>query len=438
MPERKKHRTINEFLQYLKGETSGRERHSFERDLERDPFVQEALEGFEQISATEAEDDLLSLHQRLARRRSRKRRITWYSMAAAVASILIVGTIFIQIYDFSPAESEQTGMLEEAAPGEVPAAMDKKTVEEPAAAGEGALSEDMPEMDPDTPPAADEEPEDSGPAPPQVVANEATEAQMEERKTIQPEQAAQESESRGAREISAPPAAEPQAQRDDLEEMVVVEAVPAPRMKSESLGRTAYEEITGTVLSAEDSTPVPGASLYVEGERAVAISDVEGRFSISVTRETPSSVTASLTGMETEKVAIPADEEFTIVLRPESEKAMDPSALAMRKKESSDDPDQPEAQLRSAEPSGGYDSFYVYLEKNRRSFEKDTAVTEALVVLRFLVTAQGKISDIVAAKSPGEPYTKEAIRLLKKGPQWIPAFDENGTIDQEVTLRIML
>ena len=72
MSGKKKYKTAGEFLRYLRGELSGRERHAFERELEADPFEKEALEGLESLSGDEAEEDILSLHARLRKRLSRR------------------------------------------------------------------------------------------------------------------------------------------------------------------------------------------------------------------------------------------------------------------------------------------------------------------------------------------------------------------------------
>jgi len=108
MSAKKKHRNANEYLQYLKGELSGKERHSFERGLEADPFEMEAMEGLEMLAPGEVEEDLLSMHDRLRKRLHRRRRRTIYSIAATVASLLIISTVFINIYDFNPKSSKES------------------------------------------------------------------------------------------------------------------------------------------------------------------------------------------------------------------------------------------------------------------------------------------------------------------------------------------
>jgi hypothetical protein len=102
------------------------------------------------------------------------------------------------------------------------------------------------------------------------------------------------------------------------------------------------------------------------------------------------------------------------------------------------DAQQPDFQPRSPEPSGGYILFYQYISENRQFPLEDGMPDEAVVILRFRITASAEIRDIVPVSSPGEAFTKEAIRLLEEGPQWNPAYDEHGPVDKEVLLRIVL
>ena len=129
MSANRKHNTLHTFLRYLKGELSNEERHALERDLEADAFEKEAMEGFEMIAPGELEEDLLSLHSNLRKRQQRRRRMALYGVAATVASILVVGTIFINIYEFNPEADQESVQTEESL------LMEKSTeASEPAAA----------------------------------------------------------------------------------------------------------------------------------------------------------------------------------------------------------------------------------------------------------------------------------------------------------------
>ena len=86
---------LPDFLRYRRDEMTKLERNSFERELQKDPFTEEAEEGFASISPDEASTDLTSLHSRLRKRVQRKRGFAFYRLAASVAVLMIISSIFI-------------------------------------------------------------------------------------------------------------------------------------------------------------------------------------------------------------------------------------------------------------------------------------------------------------------------------------------------------
>jgi hypothetical protein len=87
-------RSLTDFLRYRKGEMSGEEKNSFERDLQKDPFAEEASEGFSQITSEEAEMDMSVLKKKLAGRTGKRSMAYFYRLAAAVAVLVTLTFIF--------------------------------------------------------------------------------------------------------------------------------------------------------------------------------------------------------------------------------------------------------------------------------------------------------------------------------------------------------
>ena len=50
-----------DFLRYLRDEMTGEEKNSFEKELQKDPFAEEAFEGFESVTPEEIKNDLADL-----------------------------------------------------------------------------------------------------------------------------------------------------------------------------------------------------------------------------------------------------------------------------------------------------------------------------------------------------------------------------------------
>ncbi|MDI9363914.1 MAG: hypothetical protein QM541_03110 [Flavobacterium sp.] len=83
--------------------------------------------------------------------------------------------------------------------------------------------------------------------------------------------------------------------------------------------------------------------------------------------------------------------------------------------------------MRDAEIIGGQAAWIKYLQNNLDPdipAKRNAPKGSYRVVLTFIVDNDGNISDITA-NDPGYGTKEEAMRVIKKGPKWIPAI-ENG------------
>jgi protein TonB len=79
-----------------------------------------------------------------------------------------------------------------------------------------------------------------------------------------------------------------------------------------------------------------------------------------------------------------------------------------------------------AEFPGGPDAWRRYLERNLRYPEAaQENGTQGVVRVEFIVDKEGNISEVRALNDPGDGLAEEAVRIIKKGPKWIPA-EQNG------------
>jgi protein TonB len=77
---------------------------------------------------------------------------------------------------------------------------------------------------------------------------------------------------------------------------------------------------------------------------------------------------------------------------------------------------------------GGEKEWKRYLERNlEANVPVDNGAPEGTysVVVQFIVDKEGKISDVKALTGHGHGMEEEAMRVIKKGPDWIPAV-QNG------------
>jgi hypothetical protein len=90
---------LTEFFRYIRKELKGRERNSFERELQKDPFTEEALEGYAMFDQEDALKDISELKSRLKKRTNRKGSVAFYRFAAAIAILTGLSVVFLLTND---------------------------------------------------------------------------------------------------------------------------------------------------------------------------------------------------------------------------------------------------------------------------------------------------------------------------------------------------
>lgn len=83
---------------------------------------------------------------------------------------------------------------------------------------------------------------------------------------------------------------------------------------------------------------------------------------------------------------------------------------------------------KEAQFSGGPEAWKKFLEKNLRSeipTDNGAAAGSYTVFVSFLVDKEGNISEVKAENNPGFGTADEAVRVIQRGPKWIPAI-QNG------------
>lgn len=79
-----------------------------------------------------------------------------------------------------------------------------------------------------------------------------------------------------------------------------------------------------------------------------------------------------------------------------------------------------------AEFPGGPDAWRRFLERNLQYPEgAQENGTQGVVKVQFIVDKTGAISEVTALNDPGDGLADEAVRIIKKGPKWVPA-EQNG------------
>lgn len=89
------------------------------------------------------------------------------------------------------------------------------------------------------------------------------------------------------------------------------------------------------------------------------------------------------------------------------------------------------------QPLNGKAEFDKYVQTNLHRPDSSTDSHRIVVVISFLVRADGSVDSIRIVRSPGKQFSDEAIRVIKSGPSWKPAEDNGKPIEDNVRMRIV-
>jgi TonB family protein len=432
MKRDKKHikKELDKFLEYTGGKMAGSDRNIFEKDLQKDPFGSDAAEGLSDLTPEEASRDMADLHNRLSARTKRSTRVIFYRIAAAVSALIVVGSIIMLV------------------------TRDLNRVSERAAVTENDINREEKAKQ-----VAAEEPITETGTPGQ---NFQTDTKNETVTVSGSGQKSSISETADAnkKEIAGVAAEDVSIKEDDYlvnadkkpdltEEKTAMPAISAPESEISDRSRIITRKyidnyVRGVVVSSEDKMPLPGATVKIRGTTAGTYTDKNGNFELPVQPESEITLVAEYIGMKDSEVQLDSAEDVRITLDPvESEQdevvvvgygvqEMSQTTGAVSTVEIENTPDW---QLPS--PVTGTRKFKEYIKESLQFPATDITANRAVVVLNFIVAENGRPKNITVLKSPGRPFSDEAVRLLVSGPDWHPATRDGKFIEAETMIRIV-
>jgi hypothetical protein len=437
MKRNKKHinKDLDKFLEYSDSKMTGRERNIFEKDLQKDTFDSEAAEGLSSISPEEARNDMQELNNWLSARTSRLNRFIFYRIAAAVAALIVVGSIIILVTRDLGRVSEQAAVTENKK-------SDKDII------GDENAKQVITEVSPSERPAPEQNI--------QKNIKQETVPVSESKKNL----AISEIPDANAKEIAGVAGKDVSITEDDYlisadkepelsDKKSAMPVISASESESPDRSRIITRKyvdnyVHGVVLSSEDRLPLPGATVKIRGTSAGTYTDKNGNFELPVQPESEITLVADYIGMKQSEVRVDTGKEVQITLDP-AESALDEVVVVgygVQEKSkitgavSTVDMDEsPDWQLPS--PVNGTRKFKEYVKENIQFPVTDTVDTRAVVVLNFIVAENGRPKNITVLKSPGRTFSDEAIRLLVSGPDWYPARHDGKIIEAETMIRIV-
>jgi len=383
---------LSGFLRYMRKKIPYRDRNSFERELQKDPFAEEAAEGFDGLSADEVKDDMITLRKRLKARSAGKNRLIFYRIAASVTVLMVISSIVIVI---------QRNKTEKFISENVRNEIQFEISEAPVFSEPGQKHQDI----------AVKDLKGNG-----QKLNEAEKISAPEKKEA---------------EMPVIPADQARAMAKSVSK--TDEAISTVRLK-------------GKVISSEDNLPVPGANIILKGTSLGTLTDSGGNFSISVPKSGNPTLVVYFVGMESKEFSATSDSIVRVSLIPTSVALNEVVVVGLGEKRVSDremagairTENKKEPSVYTApQPVEGKDKFEKYIEENIQRPADAGPGQKEVVVLGFTVKRTGAIDKIRIIRSPGKSFSDEAVRLIIEGPAWKPAEENNTKIDEEVRIRIV-
>lgn len=417
-------------LDYIRGPRNGKEAHRLERESMQDPFLADAMDGYNQVEGNH-EQRIEKLRMQVSAHSAKKkntRAITW-SIAACLAIGFSISSYFLflqkSITDemFIAKENVSTGLAE---PAVLPTPAIPATPTVPATPQkEIALA--TTKVKTDSTPAS----EDS------TRVSEITTRQADTKDMIAKIQA-----------TSQPPQGMPVATVPVMEEIsektVTLQEVVATMDTFESdsdkkmkLAKVAADLSQNNMINGrvtdKKGEPLIGASVAYKGTNIGTITNMNGEFSL-VKKDDKKQLTAEYIGYDPVEIQVDTSRTILIAMN-ENKQALNEVVVVgygtKRDKKSTIFGSVAKVKKETTpQPVIGKRGYQKYLKENLVRPDDNCKDIKGEVVLSFFVDEEGKPQHITVIHGLCEFADKEAIRLVKEGPKWT-----SGKLPARVTIR---
>ena len=403
-------------LDYIRGLRKGKEAHRLEKESMQDPFLADAMDGYNQVEGNH-EQRIEKLRMQVSAHSAKKK--STYAITWSIAACLIIGfgisSYFLFLKKsmtdevFIAEESVSTKLAEPAAPP-TPAIPATPTVP---ATPQKEIALATTKVKTDSTPISE------------ITARQADKKDMiaEIQTTSQPQ---------GAPVAAVPMMEEVSEETAALQEVVAtIDTFESESDKKMKLAKVATilpqnNMIKGRVTD-EKGEPLIGASVTYKGTNIGTITNMNGEFSL-VKKDDKKRLTAEYIGYDPVEIQVDTSRTMLIAMN-ENKQALNEVVVvgygAKKNKKSttlgSDAKvkEQTEKEI-TLQPVIGKRSYQKYLKENLvRPADEKCAQVKGKVVLTFLVNKEGRPFYIKVKESLCESADKEAIRLIQEGPDWI-------------------
>lgn len=426
--------TARDIEQYLAGKMSPMQMHAMEKAALNDPFLAEAMEGYEAMKEKEWNNHLVALREEITSKGTvakviplHKSKNNWWKAAAA---ILIVGSgITLAVLNGNKKEGKNLEISQAKTTGIDSVLLTDKlapaSVTESLHPSASASIEDkqiLPGSIAQIDKPATEDKYIPNPAGPQLNAAtpEATTSTPEKDNTIvaAPPVASNPSAAGNAdltKEINAEKSKLTARQNDEVE---AVSRRSNTNAKKEAVLNNFF---TAQVVSA-DNTPLPFTNISIKKENFGTYADAKGMVRL-VSTDSILQVEVKSVGYQSKTFALRRNQAQTKIILQEDEIVLKDKTVIGSGDVSFNKRSRRVTLLKDSvvnvEPADGWENYNTYVANNLEIPESSIkGIIHGEVELTFDVKSNGTISNIKVNKSAGTQYDEAAKRLILDGPQW--------------------
>ena len=434
--------TARDIEQYLAGNLPQQQMHAIEKAALDDPFLAEAMEGYEAVKDKEWNNQLVALREEISNKGTvakviplHKTKNNWWKAAAAV---LIIGTGAALTFIFNKDKEKENGK-QEIAQTVIPVSRD--TVSQIEIPSTSSVTQSLN-------PSASASEQEKKAIPGTVAQVENINRKTETNLILEP----------GAPVLKpAVPAVAGAATTDDR---VIVVAPPASnnaanektdvakeinteqnksaakqnneadafagRQKNQALASAKKEAVLNNFFTAQvvgaDNSPLPFTNISIRKENFGTYADAKGIVRL-VSTDSILNIEVKSVGYQAKTFALRNNQAQTKIILQEEEVSQKDKKVIANADMSSNNRSRRATLLKDSvvnvEPADGWDNYNTYVANNLdipESALKNDKHGE--VELSFDVKANGTISNIRVNKSLGTDYDEAAKRLIQEGPQW--------------------
>ena len=207
-------------------------------------------------------------------------------------------------------------------------------------------------------------------------------------------------------------------------------------------------KLSGQVMDYNSKKPVPGATVIIKGTSMGAMTDKEGRFTLSVKKGDV--LVVSYVGLQTQILPIEVEANLVVWMRDDVQ-SMDEMIVTAWAPEEKEKPVNKEAskvapqegvifQVVEEMPEfpGGMGEAMKFLGRNiKYPVVAQQAKIEGRVIVQFVVERDGNLSNIHVVRGVSPELDAEAIRVIGLMPKWKPGKQRGKEVAVKYTVPIM-